>query len=141
MDYLILGSLEVSDGDRSVRLGGDKQRALLAVLLLHNPAPSEFLGQQFWSCKSFVPRSTANNNLSEFCDPRFDAIVRSALAAEDAKSPTAAQLWSKADRQFTDQAPTVNLANPSQIDLVSHRVGDYQYNPQLGVLLDELWVH
>lgn len=105
------------------------------------PAPSEFLGQQFWSCKSFVPRSTANNNLSEFCDPRFDAIVRSALAAEDAKSPTAAQLWSKADRQFTDQAPTVNLANPSQIDLVSHRVGDYQYNPQLGVLLDELWVH
>lgn len=35
MDYLILGSLEVSDGDRSVRLGGDKQRALLAVLLLH----------------------------------------------------------------------------------------------------------
>ncbi len=105
------------------------------------PAPSEFLGQQFWSCKSFVPRSTANNNLSEFCDPQFDAIVRSALAAEDAKSPTAAQLWSKADRQFTDQAPTVNLANPSQIDLVSHRVGDYQYNPQLGVLLDELWVH
>ncbi len=35
MDYLILGSLEVSDGDRGVRLGGDKQRALLAVLLLH----------------------------------------------------------------------------------------------------------
>jgi DNA-binding SARP family transcriptional activator len=35
MDYLILGTLEVCDGDRAVRLGGDKQRALLAVLLLH----------------------------------------------------------------------------------------------------------
>jgi DNA-binding SARP family transcriptional activator len=35
MDYLLLGSLEVSNGDRAVRLGGDKQRALLAVLLLH----------------------------------------------------------------------------------------------------------
>jgi DNA-binding SARP family transcriptional activator len=35
MDYRILGSLEVCDGDRSVALGGDKQRALLAILLLH----------------------------------------------------------------------------------------------------------
>ena len=105
------------------------------------PAASEFLGQQFWSCKSFVPSSTSNINLSEFCDPQFDATVRGALAAEAAKSPTAAQLWSKADRQFTDQAPIVSLANPSQIDLVSHRVGNYEYNPQLGVLLDQLWVH
>jgi len=105
------------------------------------PAASEFLGPQFWSCKSFVPSSTNNNNLSEFCDPRFDATVRSALAAEAAKSATAAQLWAKADRQFTDEAPTVNLATPSQTDLVSHRVGNNQYNPQLGVLLDQLWVH
>ena len=35
MDFRILGSLEVCDRDRAVRLGGDKQRALLAVLLLH----------------------------------------------------------------------------------------------------------
>jgi len=35
MDYRILGPLEVSDGDRPVALGGEKQRALLAVLLLH----------------------------------------------------------------------------------------------------------
>ncbi len=35
MDYRILGPLEVCDGDRTVGLGGDKQRALLAVLLLH----------------------------------------------------------------------------------------------------------
>ena len=35
MDFRILGSLEVCDRDRTLRLGGDKQRALLAVLLLH----------------------------------------------------------------------------------------------------------
>jgi peptide/nickel transport system substrate-binding protein len=35
MDYRILGPLEVSDGDCPLALGGDKQRALLAVLLLH----------------------------------------------------------------------------------------------------------
>ena len=35
MDFRILGSLEVCDRERTVRLGGDKQRVLLAVLLLH----------------------------------------------------------------------------------------------------------
>jgi DNA-binding SARP family transcriptional activator len=34
MDYRILGPLEVRDGDRAVALGGAKQRALLALLLL-----------------------------------------------------------------------------------------------------------
>jgi peptide/nickel transport system substrate-binding protein len=105
------------------------------------PAASEFLGPQFWSCHSFVPSSTSNNNLSEFCDPQFDATVQSAFADEAAKSPTAAQLWAKADRQFTDQAPIVDLVTPSQTDLVSRRVGNYQFSPQLGVLLDQLWVH
>ncbi len=35
MDFRILGPLEVYDGDRVLHLGGAKQRALLAVLLLH----------------------------------------------------------------------------------------------------------
>jgi peptide/nickel transport system substrate-binding protein len=105
------------------------------------PAASEFLGSQFWSCKSFVPNSTSNNNTSEFCDPQFDATVRSALAAEVAKSPAAMQLWAKADREFTDQAPVVPFVTPSQIDLVSRRVGDYQYGACVGALLDQLWVH
>ena len=35
MEFRILGSLEVLDEGREVALGGSKQRALLAVLLLH----------------------------------------------------------------------------------------------------------
>jgi DNA-binding SARP family transcriptional activator len=35
MDFVILGSLEVIEGGRSLPLGGVKQRALLAILLLH----------------------------------------------------------------------------------------------------------
>jgi DNA-binding SARP family transcriptional activator len=35
MDFRILGPLEVCDGERVLQLGGAKQRALLAVLLLH----------------------------------------------------------------------------------------------------------
>lgn len=82
----------------------------------------------------------SNANTLEFCDPQFDSTVRAALAAEIAGSPTATALWAKADRQFTDQAPIVPFVTPSITDLVSHRVGNYQYNPQLGVLIDQLWV-
>jgi hypothetical protein len=35
----------------------------------------------------------------------------------------------------------LGLVTPSQTDLVSNRVGNYEYNPQLGVLLDQLSVH
>ena len=34
----------------------------------------------------------------------------------------------------------MNLVTPSITDFISQRVGNYQYNPQLGVLLDQLWV-
>ena len=35
IEFRVLGPLEIVDGDRPVRVGGPKQRALLAVLLLH----------------------------------------------------------------------------------------------------------
>src|SRR5262245_26019321 len=35
MEFRILGPLEVSEGERAIPLGGAKQRALLAILLLH----------------------------------------------------------------------------------------------------------
>ena len=35
LDFRVLGPLEVRDGDRSLVLGGRKQRSLLAILLLH----------------------------------------------------------------------------------------------------------
>jgi hypothetical protein len=100
------------------------------------PAPSQLLGPTFTSCQARANGS----NVYEFCDPTFDKTVRTALAAQAAGSPAAASLWAKADRQFTDQAAQVNLVTPSTTDFVSRRAGNYQYNPQLGVLLDQLWV-
>jgi peptide/nickel transport system substrate-binding protein len=104
------------------------------------PAASQLLGPQYTSCQTFIPASPNNPNVPELCDPRLDATVRSALAAEAAGSPTATSLWAQADREFTDRAPGVEFVTPSTVDLVSHRVGNYQYNPQQGVLIDQLWV-
>jgi uncharacterized protein (DUF2164 family) len=32
------------------------------------------------------------------------------------------------------------MSNRRNVDFVSKRVGNYQYNPKWGVLLDQLWV-
>jgi peptide/nickel transport system substrate-binding protein len=101
------------------------------------PAASEFI-QFLASCQNFSP--TNNSNWSEFCGSQLDADIRAALAAEATNSPTASHFWAQADRQVTDQALFVPLVTPSIIDFVSRRVGNYRYNPQLGVLIDQLWV-
>ena len=41
---------------------------------------------------------------------------------------------------IVDRAATVPFANDLELTLLSQRVGNYQFNPQWGVLLDQLWV-
>lgn len=50
MEYRILGPLEVADQDREVLLGGGRQRAVLALLLLHpnEVVSSEWLIDELW---------------------------------------------------------------------------------------------
>jgi YVTN family beta-propeller protein len=51
MDFRILGHLEVSNEGDPVRLGGSKQRALLAMLLVHanEPVSVDTLADELWS--------------------------------------------------------------------------------------------
>ena len=49
-------------------------------------------------------------------------------------------IWQKVDHEMTDQAPWVDLFNPKQIDFLAKRVGNYQWNPQWYILIDQLWV-
>jgi DNA-binding SARP family transcriptional activator len=51
MEFLILGPLEASDDGRKLPLGGAKQRALLALLLLHanEVVPSDRLIDELWA--------------------------------------------------------------------------------------------
>src|SRR5437763_2783973 len=50
MDYRILGPLEVLDGERRLTLGGTRQRAVLALLLLrgNEALPSEVMVDELW---------------------------------------------------------------------------------------------
>jgi peptide/nickel transport system substrate-binding protein len=61
------------------------------------------------------------------------------LTAQATDPEAARGLWERIDRQIVDQAPWVPLVNPKVVDVLSKRVGNYQYNPY-GVLIDQLWV-
>jgi peptide/nickel transport system substrate-binding protein len=102
------------------------------------PAPSDFLNVLL-GCGSIHPNSDASPNIAAFCDKSIQTQMDQAEAM--GSNPTAANaIWQKVDHEMTDQAPWVDLYNPKQIDFLSKRVGNYQWNPQWYILIDQLWV-
>jgi len=95
------------------------------------PAASNYIGTLF-SC------STPNS--SQFCDRGVESRMQRANALQTTDTYLANRLWARIDRNIVDLAPVVPLTTLKQVDIVSRRVGNYQYNPQWGVLLGQLWV-
>ncbi|MBA2642951.1 MAG: hypothetical protein H0U82_08505 [Actinobacteria bacterium] len=103
------------------------------------PSAAGFIPALF-GCTAFVPASPGQTNLAEFCDRSIDAQIARATAAQVQDPAAATTLWQEVERTLLAQAPVVPTYNPSNVNFVSKRVGNYQYNPQWGVLLDQLWV-
>ncbi len=105
------------------------------------PAPSSFLDIVV-GCAGYHENSTANPNLSMFCDPAIDAKTTAAKAMQLTDPFAAAALWTEIDRLTTDAAPWVPLFVASKLDFVSSRVGNYQYNPSVvgGFMFEQAWV-
>jgi YVTN family beta-propeller protein len=80
-------------------------------------------------------------NLSRFCDPTLDGEIRDAKLHQATDPPAATALWAKIDRRIVNEAPWVPFTNLVGTGLVSARVGNYQHNPVLGVLVGQLWVN
>jgi ABC-type oligopeptide transport system substrate-binding subunit len=72
-----------------------------------------------------------------FCDPHLDHLVQTAQTTQGLPAIAA---WQAADREAVNQAAMAPLTNLGGFDVISHRVGNYQRNPQLGEILDQLWV-
>jgi len=76
----------------------------------------------------------------------IDTSMRSSRALEQRRRtrvprPSAtAEAWARIDRLLVDEAPAVPLYALRDADFVSRRVGNYVFNPQFGVLLDQMWV-
>jgi peptide/nickel transport system substrate-binding protein len=95
------------------------------------PAASNFVN--LLSCASAY-------NWGRFCDGGIDARIRRALGLQEEDPVGASEAWAAIDRDLTDRAPWVSLYTPYAGDLVSKRVGNYQYHPVWGAPLSQLWV-
>jgi peptide/nickel transport system substrate-binding protein len=104
------------------------------------PSVASFLRPLFL-CASFVPaQPRATTNASQFCDPAIDRQLAHAAAVQARDAPAATALWQRAERAILARAPIVPTANSLDVDFVSKRVGNYEFHPQWGALLDQLWV-
>jgi len=104
------------------------------------PSAGSFLREEF-ACSAFsagAPQLEADP--TEWCNHSIDAQMEHATAVQTEDPPAAALLWQRVERELLAQAVTVPTYNARVVDLVSKRVGNYQFHPQWGALLDQLWV-
>jgi peptide/nickel transport system substrate-binding protein len=91
------------------------------------------------TCRAATPAG-GSANAAAFCDPAIDREIARAQSLQTSDPERASRLWAKVDHDVVDQAPWVAFANGVAFLYRSNRVGNYQFNPQWGVLLDQLWV-
>ena len=93
------------------------------------------------TCAYFVPgNGVATANSGEFCDPGVDRQIARAAARQATDPAAAAALWARLDRQLTDLAIWLPTVTPNEVDFLSSRVRNYQYNPVWGALIDQFWI-
>jgi peptide/nickel transport system substrate-binding protein len=130
------------DGVQSAYVQNSRNRveAGLAQWQQDFPAPSELL-EGLLGCDSFVPDSDASPNISGFCDRQtVQPLMERAVALGLTRPRAAERLWRQVDRRVVDLAVWLPLFNPKQVDLVSERVGNYRWSPQLHLMPSRLWV-
>jgi YVTN family beta-propeller protein len=96
------------------------------------PEPSSYL-PQFFSCDG-------GHGNGYYCDPQLDRAMRAASGLELDDPARSRALWTSIDHQLTDNAGWVPTVNLRQIDYVSQRMHNYQFNPEWGLLLDQTWL-
>ena len=102
------------------------------------PSASDFF-DLFFRCSAFrLDDPAATRNGAFYCNPAADRLMNQADSQQATDPAQAAATWAAVDRTVTSDAPWVTLANLNNVDFLSTRVTNYQYNPFLGVLLDQL---
>jgi peptide/nickel transport system substrate-binding protein len=105
------------------------------------PSESSYLKSQF-ACSSYVPAAPLRtSDPSGLCNRSVDRMLEHAAAVQAVDPPSARALWQQAEQAILALAPTVPTYNRKSVDLLAKRVGNYQFHPQWGTLVDQLWVH
>jgi peptide/nickel transport system substrate-binding protein len=85
-----------------------------------------------------LPPVTFNN--SKFCSLAVERQISLASILQTRDPVSGQQAWAEADRMIVNSAAAVPYANLLAVTLLSERTGNYEYSPEWGVLLDQLWV-
>jgi ABC-type transport system substrate-binding protein len=96
------------------------------------PDPTAYL-PQFFGCGG-------GNSNGYYCNPRLDREMRRAGLLELTSPAKASALWAAIDRQITDAAVWVPYVTERDVDLVSKRLHNYEFNPVWGLLVDQAWL-
>ena len=103
------------------------------------PAASNFLNVLF-GCDSFHSGSDASINISGICDTDLDARMKAAMALGVTDPEAANKEWAQIDHDMMKLAPAVPLFTPKDVDLVSTRLGNYEFSSQYHWLIANSWV-
>jgi peptide/nickel transport system substrate-binding protein len=103
------------------------------------PLPSAFINLKL-SCRSFKPDTDNVPNAGGFGDRTLDRRAARAQRLQGTNPAAAANAWAAIDRELVDQAVWLPMVTPRTMDLISARVGNYQFHPLWGLLVDQLWV-
>lgn len=76
----------------------------------------------------------------QFCDPRFDRVMRRAQLLGLSDRAASRRLWARLDRVAVDKAIWVPLVNQRIVDFVSRRVRGYQNSPIYHFLPAQAWI-
>jgi len=79
-------------------------------------------------------------NLARFCGRHIKVLMNEHSPYGSAPGGTASAAWADIDSRLDREAVWAPLVNTRWIDSTSTRVQHYEYNPQIGALLDQLWV-
>jgi peptide/nickel transport system substrate-binding protein len=104
------------------------------------PSESAFLTAQF-ACSAFAPAAPdLTADPSFFCDRAVDRLMARAAAVQTVNPAAAHALWRRVEQRLLAAAPMVPTYNRKVADFLAARVGNYQFHPQWGALVDQLWV-
>jgi peptide/nickel transport system substrate-binding protein len=104
------------------------------------PVASNFLDYVLRCSRPVPPDPDSTSNSAQFCHPEIDRQMDLANRLQFVDPIRANELWAEIDRRVVDLAPWVPLVTSRWVDFTSDRVGNFQYNPVLGILTDQLWV-
>jgi len=100
--------------------------------LANYPDPSSYV-PQFFGCGG-------GNSNGYYCNGRLDRQMHQAELLELSDPAKADARWASIDHELTDDAAWVPTVNEREVDLVSKRLHNYEFNPVWGFLVDQSWL-